>query len=37
LYIPGGDVYEIRAINNSGQSMVFAVDALEMPGETITT
>jgi hypothetical protein len=37
LYIPGGDVYEIRAINNSGQAMVFAVDALEIPGDTITT
>jgi hypothetical protein len=37
LYIPGGDIYEIRAINNSGQAMVFAVDALEMPGDTITT
>jgi hypothetical protein len=35
--IPGGDIYEITCINNSGQAMVFAVDALEMPGDTITT
>jgi hypothetical protein len=36
VYIPGGDIYEIRCINTSGQSIVFAVDGVADPGETIT-
>ncbi len=36
VYIPGGDIYEIRCINTSGQSIVFAVDAMIDEGETIT-
>jgi hypothetical protein len=37
VYIPGGDIYEIRCINTSGQSIVFAVDAMIDEGETITS
>jgi len=37
VYIPGGDIYEIRCINTSGQSIVFAVDAVTDNGDTITT
>jgi hypothetical protein len=36
VYIPGGDIYEIRCINTSGQSIVFAVDAVTDNGDTIT-
>jgi hypothetical protein len=36
VYIPGGDIYEIRCINTSGQPIVFAVDAATDGGETIT-
>jgi hypothetical protein len=35
LYIPGGDIYEIRTINNSGLDLVFAVEAIVDEGETI--
>jgi hypothetical protein len=34
VYIPGGEHYEIRCINNSGQSMLFAIDAVIDEGET---
>lgn len=36
VYIPGGDIYEIRCINTSGQAIVFAVDAVTDNGDTIT-
>jgi hypothetical protein len=36
VYIPGGDIYGIRCINNSGQALVFAVDAAIDESETIT-
>lgn len=36
IYVPGGDHYGIRCINNSGQAMVFAVDAVVDDSETIT-
>lgn len=36
FYIPGGEHYEIRCINNSGQSIVFAIDAVIDEGDTIT-
>lgn len=36
IWLPGGDVYEIRCVNNSGQAMVFAVDAVVDMGDTIT-
>ncbi len=36
IWLPGGDLYEIRCINNSGQGIVFAVDALIDNGDTIT-
>jgi hypothetical protein len=34
IVIPGGDIYEIRAVNNSGQDLVFALDAIIDPGDT---
>lgn len=36
IYVPGGDHYEIRCINNSGQSIVFAIDQVTEKGDTIT-
>ena len=36
IWLPGGDHYEIRCINNSGQSLLFAIDAVTDEGETIT-
>ena len=36
-YIPGGDIYEIRCINNSGQDLLFAIDAEVESGYTSTT
>lgn len=36
IYVPGGDYYEIRCINNSGQSIVFAIDQVTEEGTTIT-
>lgn len=36
VYIPGGDVYEIRTINASGLDLVFSVEAIVDEGETIT-
>lgn len=36
FWIPGGDHYGVRCINNSGQSMLFAVDAVIDVSETIT-
>lgn len=35
-WLPGGDVYEIRAINNSGQDLLFALDACVDNGDTST-
>lgn len=35
-WLPGGDVYEIRAINNSGQDLVFALDVAVDNGDTST-
>jgi hypothetical protein len=34
IWLPGNEHYEIRCINNSGQSMVFAIDAAIDEGET---
>ena len=36
IYVPGGDHYEIRCINNSGQPIVFAIDQVTEEGDTIT-
>lgn len=36
FYIPGDEHYEIRCVNNSGQSIVFAIDAVIDEGDTIT-
>lgn len=36
IYVPGGDHYEIRCMNNSGQSIVFAIDQVTEEGDTIT-
>lgn len=36
IWLPGNERYEIRCINNSGQSMVFAIDAVTDEGETFT-
>jgi hypothetical protein len=33
-WIPGGDIYEIRCINNSGQDLLFAIDAEVESGYT---
>jgi hypothetical protein len=33
-YIPGGDIYEIRAVNPSGQDLVFALDVVVDNGDT---
>lgn len=35
-WIPGGDIYEIRSINNSGQSLLFQIDAEVENGYTST-
>lgn len=34
IWLPGNEHYEIRCINNSGQSMLFAIDAAIDEGET---
>jgi hypothetical protein len=34
VHLPGGEHYEIRCINNSGQSLLFAIDAVIDEGET---
>jgi hypothetical protein len=34
IWLPGNEHYEIRCINNSGQSIVFAIDAAIDEGET---
>lgn len=36
IWLPGGDVYEIGAVNNSGQSLVFQVLAQTYDSDTIT-
>lgn len=36
IYVPGGEHYEIRCINTSGQSIVFAIDQVTEEGDTIT-
>lgn len=36
IYVPGGEHYEIRCMNNSGQSIVFAIDQITEEGDTIT-
>lgn len=36
IWLPGNERYEIRCINNSGQAMVFAIDAVTDEGETFT-
>lgn len=36
IWLPGNETYEIRCINNSGQSMVFAIDCATDEGETFT-
>ena len=36
IYVPGGDIYEIRTINASGLDLVFAVEAIIDEGETIS-
>jgi hypothetical protein len=35
VWIPGGEFYEIRCVNNTGQAMVFAVDAATYVSDTI--
>lgn len=35
-WLPGGDIYEIRAVNGSGQALVFALDAVVDNGDTVT-
>jgi len=35
IYIPGGDIYEIRTVNFSGLALVFEVEAIIDNGETI--
>lgn len=36
VWLPGGDIYEIRTVNYSGLDLVFAVEAILDNGETIT-
>jgi hypothetical protein len=36
VYLPGGDVYEIRPVNYSGLDEVFCIEAIIDNGETIT-
>lgn len=36
VYLPGGDVYEIRPVNYSGLDEVFRIEAIVDNGETIT-
>lgn len=36
MFVPGGEHYEIRCMNNSGQSIVFAIDQVTEEGDTIT-
>lgn len=36
IFLPGGDHYDIRCINVSGQPLLFAVDAAVLDSETIT-
>lgn len=36
IWLPGNEKYEIRCINNSGQSVVFAIDCVTDEGETFT-
>jgi|688.fasta_scaffold15194_3 hypothetical protein len=35
VWLPGGDHYEIRCVNTSGQSLVFAIDAVTDEGDEI--
>ncbi len=35
-WAPGGDVYDFRAVNNSGQDLVFALYAVVDNGDTVT-
>ena len=37
LYIPGGDIYEIRAVNYSGLDLVFEVHAIVDEGDQVVT
>jgi hypothetical protein len=36
IWLPGNERYEVRCINNSGQAVVFAIDAVTDEGETFT-
>ena len=36
IYVPGGDIYEIRTVNYSGLDLVFQVDAIVDEGEIIS-
>lgn len=36
LWLPGGDIYAIRCLNQSGFSLVFEVKAIVLPGYTST-
>lgn len=36
VWLPGGDLYELCCINTSGQSVVFAIDAIEYVSDTST-
>jgi hypothetical protein len=36
IWLPGNERYEIRCINNSGQAIIFAIDAVTDEGETFT-
>lgn len=35
IYLPGGDIWELTPVNNSGQTLIFAVDAII--DDTLTT
>lgn len=35
IWLPGGDIYEIRALNNSGQALIFAVYAQVYASDTV--
>ena len=36
MWLPGGDIYEIKAVNNSGYDLLFALDAIVDEGDTVT-
>jgi hypothetical protein len=36
VWIPGGDIWEITPVNNSGQTLIMGVDAITYASDTIT-